>query len=121
MAVVGMEMFTGYDESHISSDRISDPTGDWSEVVRVRDRESRLKPRWSTAGRRDLAKGDGGGATVPTLQCRGTVHGREKAARVSPGSLQEAGNNNMFLLTKLVPDHKYLSPPLKYENNPLIL
>ena len=47
------------------SDRISDPTGDWSEVVRVRDRESRLKPRWSTAGRRDLAKGEGGGATVP--------------------------------------------------------
>jgi len=43
------------------------------------------------------------------------------AARVSPGSLQEAGNNNMFLLTKLVPDHKYLSRLLKYENNPLIL
>ena len=55
----------------------------------MRDLESRLKPRWSTAGRRDLAKGDGGGATVPALQCRDTVHGREKVARVSPGSLRK--------------------------------
>ena len=31
----------------------------------------------------------GGGATVPALQGRGTVHGREKAARVSPGSLRK--------------------------------
>ena len=54
------------------------------------DRGPRLKPRWTTAGRRDLAKGEGGGATVPALQCRGTVHGREKAAaRVSPGSLRK--------------------------------
>ena len=53
------------------------------------DRGSRLKPRWTTAGRRDLAEGEGGGATVPALQCRGTVHGREKAARVSPGSLRK--------------------------------
>ena len=43
------------------------------------------------------------------------------AARVSPGSLQEAGNNNMFLLAKIVPDYKYLYRLLKYENNPLIL
>ena len=54
------------------------------------DRGSRLKPRWTTAGRRDLAEGEGGGATVPVLQCRGAVHGREKApARVSPGSLRK--------------------------------
>ena len=53
------------------------------------DRGPRLKPRWTTAGRRDLAKGEGGGATVLGLQCYGTVHGREKAARVSPGSLRK--------------------------------
>ena len=82
------------------TDRISDPTGDWMEVVRMRDLESRLKPRWSTAGRRDLAKGDGGGATVPTLQCRGTVHGREKAARVSPGSLRKPETIICFCLPK---------------------
>ena len=44
------------------------------------DRGPRLKPRWTTVGRRDLAKGEGGG---------GTVHGREKVARVSPGSLRK--------------------------------
>ena len=58
------------------------------------------------------------GATVPRHCSR---ERENSAARVSPGSLQEAGNNNMFLLTKIVPDHKYLYRLLKYENNPLIL
>ena len=69
--------------------------------------------------------GDGFEApSLTALQYRGTVHGRERensAARVSPGSLQEAENNNMFLLAKIVPDYKYLYRLLKYENNPLIL
>ena len=34
-------------------------------------------------------KAEGGGATAPSLQYRGTVHGRKKAARVSPGSLRK--------------------------------
>ena len=59
------------------------------------------------------------GATISRLLFTGERE--NSAARVSPGSLQEAGNNNMFLLTKIVPDHKYLSRLLKYENNPLIL
>ena len=58
----------------------------------------------------------GDGFEAPSLKAL-----QYSAARVSPGSLQEAGNNNMFLLAKIVPDYKYLYRLLKYENNPLIL
>jgi len=71
-----MEMFTGYDESHISSDRISDPTGDWSEVVRVRDRGTSSA---TALGRRPCSwsRGRARNATR-ALQYRGTVHRRER-------------------------------------------
>jgi len=57
-------------------DRISDPTGEWSEVVRVRDRGTssatalRRRPgSWSQQRARNTTK---------ALQYRGTVHGRER-------------------------------------------
>ena len=44
--------------------------------------KSRLERARETARRRRGCAGgekaEGGGATVPTLQCRGTVHGRKK-------------------------------------------
>jgi len=69
--------------------------------------KSRLERARKTARRRRGCAG-GGRQRVAALQYRRysaavlfTEGRREKVARVSPGSLQEAGNNNMFLLNLL--------------------